>query len=93
MSLSKGRVNALNVLNMRKLDLIPPNFAKIKIKDYTRIKEIDNWIYTNLDSRYCIRKIQTVDPNNNKLITVYEIGVEEPKELSMLSLACPYLHK
>jgi hypothetical protein len=93
MSLSKGRVNALNVLNMRKLDRIPPNFAKMKIKEIDKIREIDNWIYTNLDSRYCIRKIQAVDPHSNKLITAYEIGVEEPKELSMLSLACPYLHK
>jgi hypothetical protein len=93
MSLAKGRVNPLNVLDLRKLDRIPPNFAKIKIKEHTRIKEIDHWIYTNLDSRYCIRKVQSVDSYSNKLITVYEIGVEDPKELSMLSLACPYLHK
>ena len=92
MALAKGKVNALNVLCMRKLDRIPDNFARITIKDYTKIREIDNWIYTNLDSRYCMRKIQIVEAGTNKLITVYEIVMEEPKELTMMSLACPHIH-
>ena len=39
-----------------------------------------------------MRKIQIVEAGTNKLITVYEIGMEEPKELTMMSLACPHLH-
>lgn len=95
MALVKGSINPLNILNMRKLDRIPPNFAKLTIKiDFnTRVKELDNWIYTNLDSRYCIQKVQTVDTNSNKLVSVYEIGIEDPKELTFLSLSCPHLYK
>lgn len=93
MALTKGRVNPLNVLDLRKLDRIPPNFAKLTIKDSSKIREIDNWIYTNLDSRYCIRKMQTVETSTNKLVLVYEIGIEDPRELTMLSLGCPFLHR
>ena len=91
MAISKGRVNPLNVLSIRRLDRIPPNFSKLQIKKMLDIRELDKWIYLNLDSRYCIRKCTIVD--DNKLTTAIEIGVEDAKELSMLSLACPLLHK
>lgn len=91
MAISKGRVNPLNVLSMRRLNRIPPNFSKLQIKKMLDIKELDKWIYLNLDSRYCVRKCTIVD--DNKLTTAIEIGVEDAKELSMLSLACPLLHK
>jgi hypothetical protein len=91
MAISKGRVNPLNVLSMRRLDRIPPNFSKLQIKKMLDIRELDKWIYLNLDSRYCVRKCTIVDDNN--LTTAIEIGVEDAKELSMLSLACPLLHK
>ncbi len=91
MAISKGRVNPLNVLSMRRLNRIPPNFSKLIIKKFIDIKELDKWIYLNLDSRYCVRKCTIV--NDNKLSTAIEIGIEDAKELSMLSLACPILHK
>ena len=91
MGLSKGTANPLNVLNMRRLKRIPPNFTKLQLKSFFDIKELDKWIYLNLDSRYCIRKSTVVD--DNKLTTAIEIGIEDGKELTMLSLACPLLHK
>jgi hypothetical protein len=91
MGLSKGTANPLNVLNMRRLKRIPPNFTKLQLKGFFDIKELDKWIYLNLDSRYCIRKSTAVD--DNKLTTVIEVGIEDGKELTMLSLACPLLHK
>ena len=91
MAISKGRVNPLNVLGARRLNRIPPNFSKLLIKKFIDARELDKWIYLNLDSRYCIRKCTFVD--DNKLTTGIEIGIEDAKELSMLSLACPLLHK
>lgn len=91
MAISKGKVNPLNVLSMRRLNRIPPNFSKLVIKKFVDIRELDKWIYLNLDSRYCVRKCSIVD--DNKLSTAIEIGIEDAKELSMLSLACPILHK
>lgn len=93
MALVRNKVNALNILNMRKLKFVPPNFAKITLSlDYIhKMKEIDRWIYQNMDSRYCIRTVQAVD-SNNKLVMMTEIAVEDPMELTYLSLSCPHLH-
>jgi hypothetical protein len=93
MALVRNKVNPLNVLGVRKLKHLPPNFAKITLSfEYIhKIKDIDRWIYANLDSRYCIRNIQTVG-NDNKLVMVTEVGMEDPKELTFLSLSCPYLN-
>jgi hypothetical protein len=91
MGISKGKVNPLNVLNLRRLNKIPPNFAKIHLKNFFDIQRLDSWIYLNLDSRYCIRKASIIE--DNKLITVVEVGIEDAKEITMMSLACPLLDK
>jgi hypothetical protein len=90
MALIRGRVNPLNVLGLRKVNFCPPHFAKMVSKNTDKIESIDNWIYARLDSRYCIKKSYSVD-SDKKLLEVIEIGIEDPKELSMLSLGCPYL--
>jgi hypothetical protein len=93
MALARNKVNALNVLGLRKLKHLPPNFVKVTIPmEYIhKIRDIDRWIYNHLDSRYCIRNVQAVD-ENNKLVMMTEIGIEDPKELTYMSLSCPYLH-
>jgi hypothetical protein len=91
MGLNKGKANPLNILSMRRLNRIPPNFTKLLIKNFVDTKELDKWIYLNLDSRYCIKKTTVVD--DNKLTTAIEVGIEDGKELTMFSLACPLLHK
>lgn len=91
MGLNKGRANPLNAVGMRRLKRIPPNFKRLLIKSFIDTKELDKWIYLNLDSRYCIKKTAIVD--DNKLTTAIEVGIEDGKELTMLSLACPLLHK
>jgi hypothetical protein len=90
MALVRGRVNPLNALGLRKLNHIPPHFAKISIKNVDKIDKISSWIYTKLDSRFCIKKSYIVG-QDKKLTEVVEIGMEDPKELSMFSLGCPYL--
>ena len=92
MSLVKGSTNPLNVLGARRLSYIPDHFAKMTFSDTVSKDSIDVWIYQNLDSRYAIIKTLKLD-SGNKLLEVNEIGVEDPKELTMLSLSCPYLHK
>jgi hypothetical protein len=93
MALVRGKVNALALLGMRKLKRMPPNFAKITLRDldHHSVKIVELWILQNLDSRFCIRK-NTGLIDDNKMTTVYEVGFEEPKELTMFSLGCPTLH-
>lgn len=90
MPLSKGYINPLNAIGQRKLTYIPPHFAVLKLQGFIDFNNLDLWIYTNLNSRYCIRKKQVLN-DERKIELIYEIGLEEPGELSMLSLTCPYL--
>jgi hypothetical protein len=91
MSLNRGDVNPLSVLKMRKLSFIPKHFTKIIITRDLNIKIVDHWINYNLNSRYAIKKTFGLD-SNNKLVESIEIGLEDPKEISMLTLGCPHLH-
>ena len=49
MGIYKNDVNPLNVLGMRRLNRIPPNFTKFQIKTFVDIRELDRWIYLNLN--------------------------------------------
>ena len=90
MGIYKNDVNPLNVLGMRRLNRILPNFTKFQIKTFVDIRELDRWIYLNLNSRYCVKKSTAVV--DNKLTTIIEVGIEDPKEISMMTLACPHLN-
>ncbi len=92
MALVKGRPNPLNLTEMRKVYRMPPNFKTIKFSDLVSMKEIEAWIYQNLDSRYCIRRISGV-ADDGKLTTILEIGFEDARELTMFTLGCPYLNR
>lgn len=93
MSLNRGKVNPLSALNLRKLRFIPEHFSKIYIDNpKIDLKLLDHWINYNLNSRYAIKKNFVVDANR-KITEAIEIGIEDPKEITMLTLGCPYLHK
>ena len=92
MSLSRGEINPLSVIGMRRLNFIPKHFGKITIDNATDIKILDQWINYNLNSRYAIKKNLRLD-SNNKMIESIESGLEDPKEITMLTLGCPHLHK
>jgi len=89
MGIYKGRINHLNLLSVRRINRVPPNFTKIYLKDFLNFRELDRWIYLNLDGRYCIKKSTIVD--ENRVVFAVEVGLESPAEMSMLTLACPHL--
>jgi hypothetical protein len=92
MSLSRGQVNPLSVLGFRKLTFIPEHFARIKVNKIVDLKLLDQWINYNLNSRYALVKRLDLD-NDKKMVEVVEIGIEDPKEITILTLGCPYIHK
>ena len=53
---------------------------------------LEHWINFNLNGRYAIVNNLVLD-QNNKLEQVIEIGLEDPKEVLLLTLGCPYIHK
>ena len=88
MSLNRGEVNPLGVLGLRKLNFVPEHFSKILVS-FTDIRLLDQWICYHLNSRYAIRETFSIDAKN-KMAKHIEIGLEDPKELTMLTLGCPY---
>jgi hypothetical protein len=92
MPLVREELNPLSVLGIRKLSFIPQHFKKIKLGYWDAdLTLLDNWINFNLSSRYAI--IRTLKVNqDNKIIDVIEIGLEDPKEVTMLTLGCSYLY-
>ena len=91
MALARKEVNALNVLGVRKLDHIPDNFTKLSVNGVD-LNALEQWVNFNLDSRYAIKKSLKLDANN-KMVENQEIGLEDSKEITMLTLACPHLHR
>lgn len=91
MSLKTGKVNALNALELRKVSFPAHHFHYTLLPKYTPTfhKNIDNWIYANLNSRYYVG--QAVDLIDNTVVYVTKIGFEQEKELSFFKLACPHL--
>lgn len=92
MPLSKGKINPLGVLNLRKLSFIPEHFHSIYLNEQVDIKLVTQWIDFNLNCRYAIERSKSID-SSNKIISVIEIGLEDPKELTLFSIGCPYIHK
>jgi hypothetical protein len=91
MSLNRGEVNALNALGFRKLSFIPNHFSKITIDHKFDTRIVEQWIEYNLNSRYAIRVIHKLD-SNKKIVSVTEIGLEDPSELTLLTIGCQELY-
>jgi hypothetical protein len=92
MSLSRGEVNPLGVLGLRRLSFIPKHFTTVTVgNNLIDIKLLDHWINYHLNSRYAIKKSLKLD-SLKKITEVIEIGIEDPRELTMLTLGCPYVH-
>ena len=92
MSLSRGEVNPLGILGLRRLSFIPKHFTTVTVgNDLIDIKLLDHWINYHLNSRYAIKKSLKLD-SSKKITEVIEIGIEDPRELTMLTLGCPYVH-
>lgn len=92
MSLNRRQMNPLSVLGCRKLNYIPLHFKTLVVGNYVNITLLDNWINFNLNGRYALITTLALD-DSNKTVEVIKIGVEEPAELTMLSIGCPHLHK
>jgi hypothetical protein len=89
MSLNRGEINPLELLGIRRLPFIPEHFTTIHVSKETDIKLLTHWINYNLNSRYAV--IDSMVNDNNKLVDTLEIGMEDPGEISMLTLGCPYI--
>ena len=87
--LIRDEVNALNIFDLRPVPYALSHFVKTYIDHEKNIKNIDYWIYQNLSSRYSCKKCYNL--KNNEIIELIEVGFEDPNELTLFLLACPFI--
>jgi hypothetical protein len=92
MALKNGKPNPLNYFDLRRVEFAAPHFKYTSIDKYNPglLKNLDQWIKHNLNSRYYIGQGLALD-NTNSIIYTIKIGFEAEKELSFFTIACPYL--
>jgi hypothetical protein len=90
MSLKRSEINPLSLLGLRRLEFIPEHFATMHVSQDVDIRLLDHWINYHLNSRYAFSHFTGVD-DNNKIFNALKIGMEDPGEITMLTLGCPYI--
>jgi hypothetical protein len=86
-------LNALDVLNRRKIDFIAPQFSKIKISEGDLFgDDLEDWIKTKLKGRFYLQKTPGLG-TDGKVRSVTYLGFEDHKELTYFMLACPHLRR
>jgi hypothetical protein len=93
MALKNGTINPLNVLGFRMLNRIPKHFSSVAVDVRTEDSQnLRRWIYNNLNSRFAVvNELMVV--NGNSMTESTKIGFEDPREVTMFMLTCPYLEK
>lgn len=86
------KINPLDFYGIRQLKVPPPHFeyVTIEMRRYNLEQTIVKWIEKNLKGRFYVGSIHELD-RNNKQSRVIKIGFEDPKEVSVFTLGCPYL--
>jgi len=86
-------LNPLDVLNIRRLKIMPPHFSKTKVSNTDRINpDLAVWINSKLKGRYSIFSYPNLDSEEKQKNSTY-VGFEDEKELTYFMLACPYLRR
>ena len=92
MAIKNGKPNALNYFDLRRVEFPAFHFHFTSLSKNTPnyIKQIDQWIYQNLNSRYYVGPSLELNQDNN-IVYVTKVGFEQEKELSFFRIACPLL--
>ena len=88
----KLKTNPLDVLGIRRVNFCPSTFETIDLeKTYNIEAVLSDWIEDNLSGRYFLGENVTLSKEDESIQTVYTVGFEETKEMSLFMLACPHL--
>lgn len=87
-------LNPLEVLQERKVNVLPPHFAKHRLTSSNKrdVQPILEWITDKLNGRFCVVNYPVLD-STDKLSSSTYIGFENQKELTYFMLACPHLRR
>lgn len=92
MALRVNEPNPLGTLGMRKLSFVPEHFTSSILENIHDSQKILQWIEYNLNSRYAITRAFKIG-HNGAMIEGLRVGFEDPSEMSIFMLSCPYTKK
>lgn len=84
--LKHNEVNPLNVFGLRRLEHCPPHFETLCFDLKTQEKNLTDWIYENLTSRFFLGDTYIINPENGNLILCHKVGFEDASELSYFGM-------
>lgn len=84
--LKQNEVNPLNVFGLRRLDHCPPHFETLCFDLKTNEKNISDWIYENLSSRFFLGDTYILSPENNNVVLCHKVGFEDSSELTYFGI-------
>ena len=89
-----NQINPLNYFNCRQFTKKPRGLEYLKLNfDWNDNQELlEKWILENLKGRFYIGKHLDVDVNV-KISNQILVGFENPKELSIFNLSCPFIKR
>ena len=86
-------INPLEVLNLRKLDTMPPHFSKMRVfEKNTWGNDLETWIRSKLKGRYFVNQQPSIG-DDGKLRNFTFVGFEIQSELTHFILAWPHLRR
>jgi hypothetical protein len=83
--LKHGEPNPLNVFGLRQLEHCPPHFIQITFEIRTSTKQVTDWIYENLESRFWIGDVYYQTEGGSIAMSTC-VAFENPGEASMFDL-------
>jgi hypothetical protein len=93
MAIKNGKPNPLNYFDLRRVDFPATQFHYTTVSKYSPmiVKQLNSWIYANLNSRYYIGQDIEIDNHTNSIVYITKIGFEQEKELSFFKIAGPQI--
>ena len=88
--IKKGKVNPLELFEVRRVEFCPPYFETHVFETRYNLKQaLESWIEDNLSGRYYVGSSVSLGSPSFKNVT--KVGFEKSSELSYFMLACPHL--
>jgi hypothetical protein len=89
--IKKGKINPLEVFEIRRVSFCPSYFESANIKLRYNLRDaMVQWIEDNLSGRYYIGKTVVLNEQNS-IEECIKLAFEKESELSYFMLACPHL--
>lgn len=84
--LKQNEVNPLNVFGLRRMNHCPPHFEYLCFDLKTQEKNVTDWIYEHLSSRFFFGDVYIFDANKGGAVLCHKVAFEDSSELTYFAM-------